>query len=421
MSQPIAGRLHPVTPLRRSWAVLLALGTLVYQQHNLFSVGTTDTKDRIDVPLSAAILTVVLAATAITATFVTAWRHSRYSLDHDVLEYRSGLLVKVGRRLELRHVQSVDIGRPFLGRPLGVCTLHIVLPGTSMALSYLTLNQARALKTRILAEDTTEEPLYRVTTKTLALSLLLDLGANIRSLLLALLALAPYIASGELLALATLLAFAPKVWRLTGKRLFAYSGWTIIRTSEGSYRADHGMFDTQQHTYRETRITSIELHQPLLWRRFDWVQVKAAVAGASRPGILAPVCPRPVAEKLVLHLLGPAAAASLDGAIPAPRAARRATPFHQALGYRLSAGCFTAWNGYFLRNLVTICPTARIQTVSVEQGPWQRRLGLATVNAFMAGGDIVAATHRSSAEAATLAPRLYAQSMHHARALLPAP
>jgi putative membrane protein len=40
-------------------------------------------------------------------------------------------------------------------------------------------------------------------------------------------AVLPYVLSGSLFTLSTLLAFAPRVWRLTGKRLFVYSGWTV--------------------------------------------------------------------------------------------------------------------------------------------------------------------------------------------------
>ncbi|MDX3694770.1 PH domain-containing protein [Streptomyces europaeiscabiei] len=412
MSQPIEGRLHPVTPLRRSWAVLLALGTLVHQQHDLFSVGTNGTKDKIDVPLWAASVSVIGAVAIVVGWFTAAWWNSHYSLDGDILGYRSGLLFKVRRHCELDHVQSVDIVRPFVGRLIGVCTLRVVMSGTTMTLSYLTLNQARALKARILQEDTTEELLYRVNTKELVLSLLLDIGTNIRSVFLACAGILPFILSGEPLALSTLLAFAPKVWRLTGRRLFAYSGWSVTRISEGSYRADYGMFDTRQYTYRDSRIASIELHQPILWRKFDWVKVKVAVAGASTPGLLVPVCPRTVADKLVLHLLGSDALTHLQDPIPAPPGARRATPFHKALGYRLDQRYFTVWNGLFLRNLTTVCPAARIQTVSVEQGPWQRRLGLASVHAHMAGGESVVAAHRGNAEAARLTSHLYAASTH---------
>ncbi len=416
MTEPLQGRLHPVTPLRRSWAVLVAMATLAYNQRDLFSVGTSDTKEAIDIPVWAACVIVTVLIGGVVSLFVAAWWHSHYSLEGDTLGYRSGLLFKVRRHCDLDHVQSVDIVRPFLGRLIGVCTLRVVMSGTTMTLSYLTLNQARTLKARILAEDAGDEKLYRVKAKDLVLALLLDIGTNIWSLVLVAFGVLPYALSGELLTLSTLIAFAPKVWRLTGKRLFVYTGWSITRTAEGSYRTDYGMFDTQQYTYRDSRVASIEIHQPVLWRRLDWVEVKVAVAGAAVPGLLVPVCPRAVAEKMVLHLLGPGTVSHLHEPIPAPPEARKVTPFHKALGYRLDNGYFTAWRGFFLRNVTTVAPVGRIQSVSVDQGPWQRRFALASVYAHMAGGNSVPAAHRTNVESADLATRLYEQSMDYAEA-----
>ncbi|WP_176710164.1 PH domain-containing protein [Streptomyces sp. Wb2n-11] len=392
------------------------MATLAYNQRDLFSVGTSDTKEAIDIPVWAACVIVTVLIGGVVSLFVAAWWHSHYSLEGDTLGYRSGLLFKVRRHCDLDHVQSVDIVRPFLGRLIGVCTLRVVMSGTTMTLSYLTLNQARTLKARILAEDAGDEKLYRVKAKDLVLALLLDIGTNIWSLVLVAFGVLPYALSGELLTLSTLIAFAPKVWRLTGKRLFVYTGWSITRTAEGSYRTDYGMFDTQQYTYRDSRVASIEIHQPVLWRRLDWVEVKVAVAGAAVPGLLVPVCPRAVAEKMVLHLLGPGTVSHLHEPIPAPPEARKVTPFHKALGYRLDNGYFTAWRGFFLRNVTTVAPVGRIQSVSVDQGPWQRRFALASVYAHMAGGNSVPAAHRTNVESADLATRLYEQSMDYAEA-----
>ncbi|MGW3932915.1 PH domain-containing protein [Streptomyces microflavus] len=419
MSQPpIEGRLHPVTPLRRSWAVLAALATLAYQQHDIvsFRPDAATGPGTINLPLWAACAVAVVIVSSTVGLFAAAWRHSHYILDGNVLAYRSGLLFKVHRHCELDHVQSVDILRPFLGRFIGVCTLRVVMPGTTMALSYVTLAQARALKARILAEDTSEDQLYQVKTRDLLLALLLDLSTNLWSLALATAAVLPYALSGSLLTLSTLIAFAPRVWKLTGKRLFVYSGWSVTRIADGAYRTDHGMFDAQQYTYRDSRITSVELHQPLLWRRLDWVEVRAAVAGAAQAGILIPVCPRTVAEEMVLHLLGPDAVSHLHDPLHVPPAARKATPWHRALGYRLTSGHFTVWNGFFLRNVTTVCPVHRVQSVKTRQGPWQRRLGLASVAAQLPGGGKVLAAHRTTLEAADIATHIHRTSLEEAPA-----
>ncbi|MGW0334311.1 PH domain-containing protein [Streptomyces sp. NPDC003011] len=412
--QLLQGRLHPVTPLKHSWVVLIGLASVAYNQRDLLNE-PSQTGGKVDVPLWAACLVASVVVAGTVGLFTAAWWYSHYSLDGDVLRYRNGLLFKVRRDCELHHVQSVNIDRPFLGKLIGVCTLQVVMSGTTMELSYLTLNQARTLKARILSEDTGDEKLYQVKPAHLVLALLLDVGTNLSSLVLAVFGLLPYVLSGEVFALSTLIGFVPKLWRLTGEKLFVCSGWSVTRTAEGSYRTDFGMFDTQQCTYRDTRVASIEIHQPVLWRRFDWVEVRIAVAGVPVPGLLVPVCPRSVAEKMVLHLLGPDAVAHLHDPLPAPSKARMATPFHRALGYRLGDGYFTSWSGFFLRNVTTICPTARIQAVEADQGPWQRRLGLASVHAHMAGGTAVPASHRTAEEAAELTTRLYAESMRSAQ------
>lgn len=414
MNQPLVeGRLHPITPLKHSWAVLAALATFSYQQRDLVALRASFDLDDgvITVPVYAACAAAAVIISGTVALFIASWRQSHYSLNGMVLAYRSGLVFKVRRHCELDHVQSVDIGRPFLGRLIGVCTLRVVMSGTTMTLAYLTHNQARMLKARILAEDTAEERLYQVKGVDLITAQILDLSTNLWSLLLVTIAVLPYALSGELLTLSTLVAFLPRVWRLTGRRLFVYSGWSVTRTADGTYRTDHGLFDTQQYTYRDTRIAFIEIHQPVMWRSFDWVEVRAAVSGAAKPAILIPVCPRPVAEKMVLHLLGPDAASHLHDPIPAPPAARKVTPFHKALGYRLGDDCFAAWSGYFFRNVTTICPAQRVQSVNVSQGPWQRALGLATVNANLSGGGTVSASHRTATEARDLASRLYEASI----------
>ncbi|MYS56125.1 PH domain-containing protein [Streptomyces sp. SID6013] len=57
-----------------------------------------------------------------------------------------------------------------------------------------------------------------------------------------------------------------------------------------------------------------------------------------------------------------------------------------------------------------------MQSVSTRQGPWQRRLDLASVYAHLPGGGSVPAAHRTTSEAADLATRLYRTLMDEAEA-----
>lgn len=414
MSEPIEGRLHPVTPLRKSWGMLFGVATLMYQLSGLLEPEGTKADDVvIPVPVAAAIG--VAFGLAVVALFVVGWRASHYRLADNVLEYRYGVVFKTHRRFEMRHVQTVDIARPFLGRPLGVCTLRVDLAGETMRLSYLTLNQAKALKARILAEPDADVTVHRVNTRDLVLSLLLDVRTNLFTAAMATIGILPYALSGNLFALSTLAATAPKVWKLTGRRLFQWHGWTVLQTADDAYRIDYGLFDAAQYTYRQGRVASITLEQPILWRRFGWVRVNVHVAGATGSGYLLPVAPRHIAEKMVSHLLGPEALDALTDPTPAPHSARWCTPFHKAHGYRLTGPFFTSWRGLFLHNLITICPTARIQAVEVIDGPWIRRFGLADVVARTADGNTVNAEYRDRCTAAVLRDLLRSASLREAR------
>jgi putative membrane protein len=54
----------------------------------------------------------------------------------------------------------------------------------------------------------------------------------------------------------------------------------------------------------------------------------------------------------------------------------------------------------------SIAPHARVQSVRVTQGPWERRFGLASVHADVAPGPVdVAGRHLAEADVAALAPR----------------
>jgi len=82
-----------------------------------------------------------------------------------------------------------------------------------------------------------------------------------------------------------------------------------------------------------------------------------------------------------------------------PPAARWLAPLRRrVLVAGLTDQVFASVDGLLSRTL-TIVPYGRIQSVRISQGPWQRRLGLATVHADVAGGTPVSAQHRSLEEA----------------------
>jgi putative membrane protein len=147
------------------------------------------------------------------------------------------------------------------------------------------------------------------------------------------------------------------------------------------------------------------------------VRVEVDVAGySSRRGeeeaatnALLPVAPRALAEALVGRVLGgplPVAQA------PVPRRARWRAPLSAR---RLRAGLddrhLVTTHGV-LTTTTDVVPLAKVQSLRVTSGPWQRRLRLATVHADTAGRRLpgAAAHHRDAAEAQALLMELAARA-----------
>jgi putative membrane protein len=192
------------------------------------------------------------------------------------------------------------------------------------------------------------------------------------------------------------------------RRVLAEYGFTVAESPDG-LRLRHGLLDTRSQTIPPGRVQSVRVLQPLFWRPWGWVRVEVDVAGYERSGgeeqsatsALLPVAPRALAEALVGRVLGgglPVAAA------PAPRRARWRAPLSAR---RLAAGLddrhLVTTHGV-LTTTTDVVPLAKVQSLRLTSGPWQRRLGLATLHADTAGRRLPGGTaqHRDADEARAL-------------------
>ena len=169
-------------------------------------------------------------------------------------------------------------------------------------------------------------------------------------------------------------------------------------TSPDGIRLRHGLTESRAQTVPPGRVQAIRLSQGLWWRRPDWWRVEMNVAGYSVSGeqqrdtVLHPVATRDEARTalwLVLHDLGvddpvavvDAALTGTDGAqgfSVAPRRARWVDP----LGWRrhgvlVTRRALVIRRGRWFRQ-VDVVPHERTQSLGLQQGPVQRRLGLAS-------------------------------------------
>jgi putative membrane protein len=406
-------RLHPLTPLLRGWRILLLLVAAFGQQ------GLRREEGFDPAYLGLGVLAATLFAVAV--SFVS-WRATRYRLTSTELQVDSGVLQRRSRRVPLARLQTVDVVRPVIARILGLAELRLEVVGggkTEAPLAYLGEDDAQALRSRLLAAaagragdiapTALEGILVKVPTGVLLASTLLGAPVVATVVMVVVLATVAILQPNATLpvAFAALPAYAGVV-TLTGRRVLTEYGFTVAESPDG-LRLRHGLLDTRSQTIPAGRVQTVRMLEPLLWRPFGWVRVEVDVAGyAGRRGeeqsatnALLPVAPRLLAQALVSRVLG---AGPPVAAAPVPRRARWRAPLSRR---RLLAGLdhshLVTTHGV-LTTTTDIVPLARVQSLRMTSGPWQRRLSLATLHADTAGRRLPGATahHRDTQEAQAL-------------------
>jgi putative membrane protein len=195
---------------------------------------------------------------------------------------------------------------------------------------------------------------------------------------------------------------------VTGRRVLAEYGATVSEVPEG-LRLRHGLLETRSQTVPPGRVQAVRVVEPLLWRRWGWVRVEVDVAGYAKgrgeqeqsTSALLPVAPRALAVAVVARVLGGALPVA-ERAVPV-RARWRAPLSRRRLRLGLDDAHLVTTSGV-VRTTTDVVPLAKVQSLRLLQGPWQRRLRLATVVADTAGRRLgaAAARHRDADEAAAL-------------------
>ncbi|MEV0172583.1 PH domain-containing protein [Streptomyces sp. NPDC050803] len=415
-------RLHPVTPLRRAWApVAVLIGWAVHDpdqtQRQLTRLTTTTLLIAVAVILPAAAL----------YGFLTWW-FTHFAVTTTELRIRTGLVFRRTAHIRLERIQAIDVTQPLLARVAGVAKLKLDVVGTDKKdeLAFLGAGEARALRAELLARaagfapetahEVGEAPareLLRVPPGVLAGSLVLT-GATWGTLAAAL--VVPPVLWLATHSVWTVLATAVPLLGAAGAssvgRFVAEYDWTVADSPDG-LRIDRGLLDRVHETVPPGRVQTVRLVRPLLWRRRGWVRVELDVAGSSN-SVLVPVAPREIAEAVVARVL-PGVTVPPDAALSRPprRARWRVPLWWRGYGLAVTDGVFAAHEGLLSRSLALV-PHAKVQSVRLAQGPWQRRLGLAHVHVDTGANKTVTARLRAVEEAAELL-RSQAERSHTGR------
>ncbi|MFJ2829203.1 PH domain-containing protein [Streptomyces sp. NPDC087263] len=400
-------RLHPVTPLRRAWApIAVVAGWAVHDpnqaQEQLTKLATTT----LLLGFAAAVLGGTLYG------FLTWW-FTHFAVTDTELRIRTGLLFRRTAHIRLDRLQAVDVTQPLLARVAGVTKLKLDVIGTDKKdeLAYLGEEEARTLRAELLARaagfapetahEVGEAPvrqLLHVPAGKLAVSLLLT-GATWGTLAAAL--VVPSLLWLATHSVWTVLATALPLLGAAGAsslgRFVSEYDWTVGESPDG-LRIDHGLLDRTHETVPPGRVQTVQIVEPLLWRRRDWVRVELNVAGSSN-SVLVPVAPREVAEAMIARVLPGVTVPTLSRP---PRRAGWCVPFWwRGYGLAVTDTVFVARHG-LLRRSVALVPHAKVQSVRLEQGPWARFKGLADVHVDTGANKTVTARLRDASEAAEL-------------------
>lgn len=438
-------RVHPATPLLRSWQVL-AVALVIFGQDigegfvrgegGGIASGVTENG-----PIGALIGVLLLGA--VVAWAFLSWRMIHYRVTPDALELHQGVLSRQQRRAPLDRLQAVDITEPLVARIFGLAKLTLEVAGggdSKIELAFLTESQARQLRNHLLAAaaglrsdaaappQVGEAPEHGVITlpfERLIGSIVLT-GSTIVLVLAIVAAITSAVVTGEVGFVAILVPVLLGTGGVVWKELTVGFGFRVASAPDG-VRLRYGMLEQRTQTVPPGRVQAIRIHQPLLWRITGWWTIEVNVAGyggSSSNGTatanrLLPVGTQDEVLTVLGYILpglalGDAELAGRDddgGFTSAPRRARWVDPIgRRRRGFLVSDPALLLRSGRLHRSVVVV-PHARTQSCGLWQGPLQRRLGLASFELHSTPGPIKPRLeHLSSDVAAELLDQQSARS-----------
>lgn len=395
-----------------------------------------------------AVLAIVLVLVAL---FYVSWRFHTFRITDDDVEVRSGVLFRTHRRAPLDRVQGVNLTRPMVARLFGMAKLEVVGAGldANVKLEYLSTTSAEEVRADILrlasgarlaeagadaaapagsrasaaaavvsreitglivgAEEPVAEPesVVHIPVGRLIWSHVLSGGT-----LALLVAIAAIIVGATLGTPWVLFGMVPAVlgfgayWISSITKSLRYA----IAPTPSGLRITFGLFTTITETLPPGRVHAVQVSQSIFWRPAGWWKITVnrlsgrgmADTSADQFTTVMPVGTRDDAERvlglLLPHLpadqwhalfdqgvLGPT---SGDTFTNTPRRARLLRPLSwRRNGFDLTPDVLLLRRGAIWRSLA-IFPLARMQSIGLSQGPVDRAVRVANVQAHTITGRV---------------------------------
>lgn len=438
-------RLSPLTPIARSSIFVAAVLAATWRDLLRGELG----------PLALLLLGVVVAGAVYGAV---SWLRTKYWIEADELRVDTGVISRQSRRIRIDRLQGIDIVQPFVARLFGLAELRMDVAGGSAregSLAFLTLNDARELKDVLLARrdavragtdgapgttggaagapvrpepaagpPASDRLLARVDLGMLLLSILLS-PETIVLMLTALGFAAAFFGTGHFAGFSAMVPVLGGIVLVQFRKLSGSYNFTVTETAAGM-QVRRGLFELSSQTISLPRLQGVVVSEPVLWRLLGWARLDVSIAGYSTSSednggpaasTVLPVGDRRLVLALARHVLG-GVDPDLTRLTSPPEQTRWVAPIWR---HFMAAGAdervVVSREGWLTRR-THVVPHARVQSLRISQGPWQRRLGLADVHVDSPPGPAnVRARHRHADEARRILEREAVVSRAARRAL----
>ena len=405
--EKIVERPSPLTGLARSGIGFAAAAVIIGRE--LLESGPAPGRVAIIMAIAAVLIAVIGGISGVISARTTS-----FIADDDEFRVEKNFISSSSSRVDYTKVQSIDITQPFVARLLGLAKLHIDVGGAGgVDLAYLTKARAESLREHLLSrmqraisretptstDETVETPqpeqheelVVRVPARNLLLGSLLSVGAITSALVAAVFITISIVTRTPMTVLGGVLAVGGWVWSQLG------ANWGFTMTRQGSIlRLRRGLLSTTTQGLHPERIQAVAIRQDLVQRITGLYQVSVTVLGYGEPSgdegsdSNAIVLPFGTWDQVitVLHALWPGLDLASIEPHPQPARARWLTPLNfDTHTWGIGEDVVIAQHG-LLAQIRSIVPHRRMQSASLEQGPLQRRLRLATVAIHTTDGPV---------------------------------
>ena len=408
----IEERLHPLTPFVNLWLGVVALAWFVLTSA-LQGDPIWEDLDQFGARLQDVPWWVFLVGGGVVLGLGVGywgWWTTKFVIDDTEFRLENTGAFQESKRIAFSRIQSVDVTQPFAARLLGLAQVNIDVGAEDGAkLSFLKRARATEIRDYLMTRAhgrsaTTGDPgrtasawddsargdqvLVRLTPGEIILSAFATMDIWFMALAFAVPWVLGWMFDWSVLAWGGGMAgLALAILGSLSKRLFGQFNYTLARTPAG-LRITRGLFTLRSQTIPAHRVQAVQTRQPLLWRWLGRARLDITVLGLggedaedlSTSTIYLPFG-TPAQVQVALAAIWPGLRLEHLQFRRTPERARWLDPLQwRWMGHAVDERVVAVRQGWLHRRQI-IVPHARLQSVRISQGPFERRLGLASVDA----------------------------------------